>query len=182
MESKIKHLAETCGYTYGDVTGSSRKEELTILRRMIWKRLAGEGFSYSKIGAEFGRKHNVIIYGIKKLEEQLAESNSVAIRLQQIFRTVKLPDREYNSNSLLSRYADKLGVDICDLKGGSRKADITLKRYIIYEALYRNNLTYSEIGELFNRKASSVFYGLLKLQDLASISDKGLIREIKKVK
>ena len=67
MEDIIYIAAQTCGYSFEDVVGRSKKERLSIVRQLIWRMLYQLGMSYSKIGHMFGRSHANIIYGVNRV-------------------------------------------------------------------------------------------------------------------
>ncbi len=83
MEDIIYIAAESCGFSFDDVTGRSRRECLSVVRQIIWHRLHGWGMSYGQIGEMFGRSHVSVLYGVNRVEDMVSIGDRLTVELSR---------------------------------------------------------------------------------------------------
>ena len=72
MEEYIKVLGV-------DVHNRTRKREVVIARQLMWLMLKNSGWSYSKIGREFGYNYTTIISGVKSIKQSIIQKDEEAL-------------------------------------------------------------------------------------------------------
>jgi len=72
----------------------------------------------------------------------------------------------------LEEYANKINISIADLKGESRKKKFSLPRQVYWYYLLKNGVPLGIISKQFNRKHSTILYGIKNIKGFIEVGDK----------
>lgn len=71
IEERINRYAESCGFSFTQITGESRAASVSLARQIIWKRLRDFNYTYDEIAITFSRVRGGVIYGVQRVNDLL---------------------------------------------------------------------------------------------------------------
>lgn len=158
----IDFISKQTSVTTNEMLSRTRQRDIATARMLCMYIMRKHlSMQWTEIGRVFHRDHSTAIHACIVIENQLIFPKSFESQVIQSYE-MQMDETYFDKNErIITEISKFTSITVEEIMGISRKKELIVARFGVFYALNKlNNVSYSDIGRMFNRNHSAIMHGI----------------------